>query len=133
VEHVIGPAVDQRDPPALEAPEEAVEDGDRRREEPPFGDLDELLRKYLCSSLGVDGLLPASPWGGRLFRRGPGGGGRKCPPWREGRWGRLRHWMFPQCGHCQYVWPGIFSIRLPQSLQNRDSGVPEGGAAADGA
>jgi len=62
VEHVVGPAVDQRDPPALEPPEEAVEDRDRRREEPPLRDLDELRRKYLCSSLGVDGLLPTCRW-----------------------------------------------------------------------
>ena len=62
MEHVVGPAVDQRDPPALEPPEEAVEDRDRRREEPPLRDLDELRRKYLCSSLGVDGLLPTCRW-----------------------------------------------------------------------
>jgi len=62
VEHVVGPAVDQRDPPALEPPEEAVEDRNRRREEPPLRDLDELRRKYLCSSLGVDGLLPTCRW-----------------------------------------------------------------------
>jgi hypothetical protein len=64
VEHVVRPAVDQGDPPALEAPEEAVEDGDRRREEPALGDLDELLRKYLCSGLGGDGLLPTLPGAG---------------------------------------------------------------------
>ena len=62
MEHVVGPAVDQRDPPALEPPEEAVEDGDRRREEPPLRDLDDLLRKYLSSSLGVDGFLPTCRW-----------------------------------------------------------------------
>jgi len=58
VEHVVGPAVDQGDPPALEAPEQAVQDGDRGREEPPLGELDELLRKYLGSSLGVDWAPP---------------------------------------------------------------------------
>jgi len=58
VEHVVGPAVDQRDTAALEPPEEAVQDGDRRREEPPLGELDELLRKYLGSSLGVDWAPP---------------------------------------------------------------------------
>ena len=64
MEHVVRPAVDQGDSPALEAPEEAVEDRDRRRQEPPLGDLDELLRKYLCSSLGGDGLLPTNRWAG---------------------------------------------------------------------
>jgi len=62
VEHVVRPAVDQRDPSALEAAEEAVEDGDGGREEPPLRDLDELRWKYLCSSLGVDGLLPTCRW-----------------------------------------------------------------------
>src|SRR2546422_5949665 len=40
--------------------------------------------------------------------------------------------MFPQCWHCQYACPGIFSIRLPHSRQNRLSGGPDGGAAAEG-
>jgi len=58
MEHVVRATVDQGDPPALEAPEEAVQDGDRRREEPPLGDLDELLRNYLCAGLGGDRAPP---------------------------------------------------------------------------
>src|SRR2546426_4057619 len=72
VEHVVGPAVDQRDPPALEAADEAVQDRDRRREEPPLGDLDELLRYQLCASLGGDGLLPGIPWAPQGIRGDPG-------------------------------------------------------------